>query len=85
MNLKNTNPCKILFNRETDKNSDSCNRIISDLLSRKTEIFYRKDLVAHYGCVNAVEFSNNGQFLVSGVFLCPLDVIYSSTRAYCQS
>ncbi|KAK7591051.1 hypothetical protein V9T40_002664 [Parthenolecanium corni] len=66
MNFKNTNPCKILFNRETDKNSDTCNRIISDLLSRKTERFYRKDLVAHYGCVNAIEFSNNGQFLVSG-------------------
>lgn len=67
MDLKN-NSCKILFNREIEKKSDSCDRIISDLLNRKTEIFYRKDLVAHYGCVNAVEFSNNGQFLVSGVF-----------------
>lgn len=85
MNFKNTNPCKILFNRETDKNSDTCNRIISDLLSRKTERFYRKDLVAHYGCVNAIEFSNNGQFLVSGVFLCPHFVIFSSTNVYCIS
>ncbi|KAF4528141.1 hypothetical protein B566_EDAN011157 [Ephemera danica] len=28
--------------------------------------FYRKDLYAHFGCVNAIEFSNEGQLLVSG-------------------
>ncbi|RWS03316.1 DDB1- and CUL4-associated factor 5-like protein [Dinothrombium tinctorium] len=27
---------------------------------------YKKDLYSHYGCVNAIEFSNNGQCLVSG-------------------
>ncbi|KAH8030248.1 hypothetical protein HPB51_006680 [Rhipicephalus microplus] len=27
---------------------------------------YRKDLYAHYGCVNAIEFSNDGEWLVSG-------------------
>lgn len=27
---------------------------------------YSKDLYAHYGCVNAVEFSNDGEWLVSG-------------------
>jgi len=27
---------------------------------------YRKDLRAHYGCVNAIEFSNKGELLVSG-------------------
>ncbi|KAG8237894.1 hypothetical protein J437_LFUL017042 [Ladona fulva] len=27
---------------------------------------YRKDLLAHYGCVNAIEFSNEGELLVSG-------------------
>ena len=29
---------------------------------------YRKDLFGHYGCVNAVEFSHDGQWLVSGLF-----------------
>lgn len=29
---------------------------------------YRRDLVCHYGCVNAIEFSNNGELLVSGIF-----------------
>lgn len=27
---------------------------------------YRKDLLAHYGCVNAIEFSNEGELLASG-------------------
>ena len=34
---------------------------------------YRTDILGHYGCVNAIEFSNNGgQWLVSGkrVLLC---------------
>lgn len=29
---------------------------------------YRKDLYAHYGCVNAIEFSKEGDLLVSGKF-----------------
>ncbi|CAK1583761.1 unnamed protein product [Parnassius mnemosyne] len=27
---------------------------------------YRRDLVCHFGCVNAIEFSSNGELLVSG-------------------
>ncbi|XP_045452926.1 DDB1- and CUL4-associated factor 5 [Melitaea cinxia] len=27
---------------------------------------YRRDLVCHYGCVNAIEFSSNGELFVSG-------------------
>lgn len=27
---------------------------------------YRRDLLCHYGCVNALEFSRDGQLLVSG-------------------
>lgn len=27
---------------------------------------YQKDLVAHYGCVNAIEFSDEGDLLFSG-------------------
>lgn len=30
---------------------------------------YKKDLLGHFGCVNAIEFSNNGgEWLVSGTF-----------------
>ncbi|GIX69582.1 DDB1- and CUL4-associated factor 5 [Caerostris extrusa] len=31
-----------------------------------SKYLYSKDLYAHYGCVNAIEFSNNGEWLVSG-------------------
>lgn len=27
---------------------------------------YKKDLLSHYGCVNAIEFSHDGNYLVSG-------------------
>lgn len=27
---------------------------------------YKKDLYSHFGCVNAIEFSGNGLYLVSG-------------------
>lgn len=30
---------------------------------------YRRDLMCHFGCVNAIEFSSNGELLVSGIFL----------------
>lgn len=30
---------------------------------------FKKDLVSHYGCVNAIEFSNDGNFLTSGNFI----------------
>lgn len=34
---------------------------------------YKKDLLGHFGCVNAIEFSNNGgQWLVSGKANAPL-------------
>lgn len=30
---------------------------------------YKKDLLNHYGCVNAIEFSEDGNWLVSGEFM----------------
>lgn len=29
---------------------------------------YKTDLRAHYGCVNAIEFSNGGKYLASGKY-----------------
>ena len=34
----------------------------------KCKSLYRKDLFGHFGCVNAVEFSSDGQWLVSGMY-----------------
>lgn len=39
------------------------------MINRRLEFsksLHNKDLYAHYGCVNAVEFSNDGEWLVSG-------------------
>ena len=33
---------------------------------RKDKSLYKKDLLAHFGCVNAVEFSDDGDLMVSG-------------------
>ena len=39
---------------------------MSDYFSRSSGLFHH-DLIGHYGCVNAIEFSNNGgDFIVSG-------------------
>lgn len=32
---------------------------------------YRKDLVSHFGCVNAIEFSSEGELLISGEIRLP--------------
>ena len=47
-----------------------CQKYTRDLLRGRFESaqdLYRKDLYSHYGCVNAIEFSDNGQWLVSGM------------------
>jgi len=63
-----SNTCTILHQRGIQQNCASPYKLISNKLDRKTELLYKRDLLAHYGCVNAVEFSNNGEFLVSGLF-----------------
>ncbi|XP_047132399.1 DDB1- and CUL4-associated factor 5 isoform X1 [Hydra vulgaris] len=35
-------------------------------IANHCQSLYRKDLLAHFGCVNAINFSRNGNFLVSG-------------------
>lgn len=42
-------------------------RLFSDVVDKSFSL-YKKDLLAHYGCVNAVEFSDDGQVFVSGTF-----------------
>ena len=49
---------------------------LSDHFARSSGLYHR-DLLGHYGCVNAIEFSSNGgEFIVSGVdhllFICVL-------------
>jgi hypothetical protein len=63
-----------VFNREyNEKLAQKCS---IDLLRARYGLandLYRKDLYSHYGCVNAIEFSDSGQWLVSGLsqlFIC---------------
>ena len=43
-----------------------CNRLFRDRVC-KAKSLYNRNLVGHFGCVNAIEFSNKGgQFLASG-------------------
>lgn len=51
--------------RQYDPNPSVWNRLVRDRFSSATDL-YRKDLFAHYGCVNAIEFSLDGDWLVSG-------------------
>lgn len=39
--------------------------MMKDLMAKSCNL-YQKDLMAHYGCVNAIEFSPCGDFLASG-------------------
>lgn len=40
---------------------------MGDGLLERSRRLYRKDLKGHFGCINAVEFSNNGgHWIVSG-------------------
>lgn len=58
------------------------------MLNRRFEFgksLYSKDLFAHYGCVNAIEFSNDGEWLVSGgddkrVLIWNIDKTLSNSR-----
>lgn len=50
--------------------NDQSPKILSDMIIDEhlehSDTFYYKDLLGHYGCVNTVEFSNDGNFMVSG-------------------
>ena len=55
-----------LFERETSKDVLLRRRFVSDRLAHRSTL-YKKNLMGHYGCVNAIEFSNSGgNFLASG-------------------
>ena len=58
-----------LFAGKWQSNNDIKNniklRILSDRLSISKNLF-KRDLVSHYGCINAIEFSREGNWLISG-------------------
>lgn len=56
-----------IFRRESgiDACSTFQSNLFKDRLSMSKNLF-KKDLVAHFGCVNAIEFSEEGDWLISG-------------------
>lgn len=61
----NCNPLSYLIGRQIDDKVDHCKRLVNARFESSENLF-RKDLLSHYGCVNAIEFSNQGDLLVSG-------------------
>ncbi|CAL8111329.1 unnamed protein product [Orchesella dallaii] len=58
-------PLKYLLHRSTFDHGPYYRNIV-DWQFEKTKTLHRKNLVAHFGCVNAIEFSKDGNLLVSG-------------------
>ncbi|XP_045776889.1 DDB1- and CUL4-associated factor 5 isoform X2 [Maniola jurtina] len=60
-----SNPLPYIIKRECGLLSDLKAEIFNKRLFAAKNL-YRRDLVCHFGCVNAIEFSSNGELLISG-------------------
>lgn len=59
------NPLPYITKRESGLLCDLKTNLFNKRLNASKNL-YRRDLVCHFGCVNAIEFSYNGELLVSG-------------------
>ncbi|KAK9875394.1 hypothetical protein WA026_007789 [Henosepilachna vigintioctopunctata] len=59
------NPLCYVIERQYLRNYVIKSKLFNERLSSARNL-YRKDLFAHYGCVNAIEFSKEGELLISG-------------------
>lgn len=59
------NPLNCYLRRQIDDRTNHCKRLVSARIDNSENLF-RKDLLSHYGCVNAIEFSPQGDLLISG-------------------
>ena len=59
------NPLGYLVKRQYNDRLSINKKLLRERLYSARNL-YRKDLRAHYGCVNAIEFSNKGELLASG-------------------
>ncbi|KAB0801590.1 hypothetical protein PPYR_03776 [Photinus pyralis] len=63
--LSSANPLGYVINRSLNDKFVIKNKLFKERLAQAKNL-YRKDLFAHYGCVNAIEFSAEGELLISG-------------------
>lgn len=68
MKIDGANPIVHLSNRQIGNNIFYFRRNLFRERLASAKNLYRKNLVAHYGCVNAIEFSSVGDLLISGNF-----------------
>lgn len=61
-----TNPIANLINRQIGNDLFNFREKLYRERLASVQCMYRRDLVFHYGCVNAIEFSADGELLVSG-------------------
>jgi hypothetical protein len=59
------NPLGYILNRQINDRINYCKELVDARFSGAQNLF-RKDLYSHYGCINAIEFSKEGDLLVSG-------------------
>lgn len=52
----------------TGSPSQAINSLIKHKFAQSSDLF-KKNLYSHYSCVNAIEFSNDGRWMVSGMLL----------------
>lgn len=62
------NPVRHIIQRQLGNNVQGLRPALYRERLNVARNLYRRDLVAHYGCVNAIEFSDEGELLVSGEF-----------------
>lgn len=65
---KGPNPLAHLIGRQSGDNVINFRKNLFRERMNIAKNLYRKDLVSHFGCVNAIEFSNEGELLISGEF-----------------
>lgn len=49
-----------------DNQSHLARLVVDHHFSESNGILFRKNLLSHYGCVNAIEFSEDGSLMASG-------------------
>lgn len=78
MTVDGPNPIGHLLNRQIGNNIYTFRRNLFRERLASSRNLYRKNLVAHYGCVNAIEFSSSGDLLVSGKVSFTLSLVFVS-------
>lgn len=55
-----------VISRQMGRNIHNFRKTIFRERLNVAKTLYKKDLISHFGCVNAIEFSEEGEWLISG-------------------